>query len=168
MAVSPRADTETLQWPFPFPEQDWKQTPLSVQNHMMEIRHQLNELHKQHEQLQNQVDLLQGRVDKTSQTSSKPPSSDSPYKKSKKPTRRKSSGKRGGRKGHAGSGPTLLEPTEVQPIYPASCACGQGELVSPTLYQTHQVIELPPIDMQITHFLLHQAHCVGCGQLLKA
>lgn len=36
------------------------------------------------------------------------------------------------------------------------------------LYHTHQMIELPPIDMQITHFLLHQAPCVGCGRLLKA
>jgi transposase len=165
MAASPRADTDTLQWPFPFPAQDWNQTPLSVQNHLMDIRHQLNELQQQHEQLQHQVDILQGRVDKTAQTSNKPPSSDSPYK---KPKRRQSSGKRGGRKGHAGSGPILLEPTEVQHVYPASCACGQGELVSPTLYQTHQVIELPPIDMQITHVLLHQARCVGCGQLLKA
>ena len=30
------------------------------------------------------------------------------------------------------------------------------------------MIELPPIDMQITHFLLHQATCLGCGRLLKA
>jgi transposase len=35
-------------------------------------------------------------------------------------------------------------------------------------YHTHQVIELPPITMEVTHFLLHQAHCVGCGALLKA
>ena len=165
MAASPRADTDTLPWPFPCPAQDWNQPPLSVQHHLMDIRHQLNELQQQHEQRQNQVDILPGRVDNTSQTSKKPPSSDSPYK---QPQRRQSSGKRGGRKGHAGSGPILLEPTEVQHVYPASCACGQGARVSPTLYQTHQVIELPPIDMQITHVLLHQARGVGCGQLLKA
>jgi transposase len=136
-----------------------------VQNHLLDIRHQLNERQQQHEQLQHQVDLLQGRVDQTSQTSNKPPSSDSPYK---KPTRRQSSGKRGGRKGHAGSGPILLAPTEGQHVYPASCACSQGELVAPTLYQTHQVIELPPIAMQSPPVLLHQARCVGCGQRLKA
>lgn len=39
---------------------------------------------------------------------------------------------------------------------------------TPTLYHTHQVIELPPIEMEISHFLLHQAPCVGCGRLLKA
>jgi transposase len=53
-------------------------------------------------------------------------------------------------------------------MYPAPCACGHGELGPSTLYHTHQVIELPPIEMAITHFLLHQAHCRGCGALLKA
>jgi transposase len=62
----------------------------------------------------------------------------------------------------------LLEPTDVQHVYPAPCACGQGELRSPGLYHTHQVIELPPIEMEMRHVLLSQAHCVGCGRLLKA
>ncbi len=30
------------------------------------------------------------------------------------------------------------------------------------------MIELPPIDMQITHFLLHPAPCLGCGRTIKA
>jgi transposase len=30
------------------------------------------------------------------------------------------------------------------------------------------MIELPPIEMQITHFELHQGYCLGCGRLLKA
>ena len=64
--------------------------------------------------------------------------------------------------------PLCLSPSRCKTSIPASCACGQGALVSPTLYQTHPVIELPPIDMQITHFLLHQGRCVGCGTLLKA
>jgi len=38
--------------------------------------------------------------------------SDSPFKKPKRKGR-KSSGKRGGRKGHQGTGPTLLSPTEL-------------------------------------------------------
>jgi len=168
MAASSQANCNNTVWPFPFPEQDWHQTPPSVQNHVVELQNQLNELKTQHDQLHKQVDRLQGRVDKTSQTSSKPPSSDSPFTKPKKPKRRRSSGKRGAQEGHPGSGPALLEPTEVQHIYPAPCACGHGELGTPRLYHTHQVIELPPIDMQITHFLLHQAPCVGCGRMIKA
>lgn len=155
-------------WPFPFSEADWQQTPPSVQKYVVELQRQLNELKQQYDRLQKQVDLLQGRLDKTSQTSSKPPSSDSPFKKAKKSKRRQSSGKRGAKKGHPGSGPILLEPTEVQHVYPSACACGYGELAPPTLYYTHQVIELPPIEMEISHFLLHQARCVGCGKLLKA
>jgi transposase len=122
-------------------------------------------LHNQLQQLQHQMETLQGRLDKTSKTSSKPPSSDSPFT---KPTRRTSSGIRGARKGHRGSGMTLLEPTDVHHIYPALCACGAGELTTATPYHTHQVIELPPMAMEITHFLLYQARCVGCGALLKA
>ncbi len=159
MASSPTADNTT--WSFPFSQQEWDQTPCVVQEHVVALQNQLYEI-------QHQVDILQGRVEKTSQTSSKPPSSDSPFTKPKKPKRRPSSGKRGGRKGHPGSGPILLAPTEVQHVYPASCGCGHGELGSPRLYQTHQVIELPRIEMEISHFLLHQAHCLGCGQLLKA
>lgn len=148
-------------WSFPFSHQDWDHTPGAVQAHVLTLENRLQALEKQ-------VETLQGRLDKNSSTSSKPPSSDSPYTKPNNAKRRASSGKRGGRKGHQGSGPILLEPTEVQHVYPASCGCGQGELVSPVLYQRHQVIELPRIDMQITHFLLYQGHCVGCGELLKA
>jgi transposase len=168
MTASSQAGSNNTPGSFPFPEQDWHHTPRSVQNYVVELQNQLNDLKQQHDQLQQQVDTLQGRVDKTSQTSSKPPSSDSPFTKPQRSKRHTSSGKRGAREGHPGSGPTLLEPTEVQHLYPAPCACGHGELATPTLYHTHQMIELPPIAMQITHFLLYPAPCVGCGRLLKA
>ena len=168
MATSSQSDSSNTTWPFPFPEADWHQTPPSVQRYILALHQQLSDLQTQVDQLQKQVDILQGRVDKTSKTSSKPPSSDSPFKKTKGAKRRKSSGKRGGKKGHPGSGPTLLEPTEVQPVYPTPCSCGHGQMDAPKLYHTHQRIELPPIDMQISHFLLYQARCVGCGRIVKA
>jgi transposase len=62
----------------------------------------------------------------------------------------------------------LLSPTEVHLIVPGPCACGHGELVSLEPYYTHQVIELPPIQMDIEHFILHQGTCNGCGRTLKA
>jgi transposase len=94
---------ENTSWSFPFSQTDWDQTPSAVQTHLLSLQAQLHDLQQQHHQLHNQVDLLQGRLDQTSKTSSKPPSSDSPFK---KPKRHGSSGKRGGRKGHPGSGPT--------------------------------------------------------------
>ena len=66
MTASSQANTDNTNWLFPFPEQDWHQTPLSVQSHVLVLQHQLSDLQRQHQQLQKQVDILQGRVDKTS------------------------------------------------------------------------------------------------------
>jgi transposase len=117
------------------------------------------------QQLQQQVDQLQGRLEQTSSTSSKPPSSDSPFTQ-RKP--RQSSGKRGGKTGHPGSSPTLLEPTDVQVVLPPSGSCGRAVVSAPVPYRTHQVLELPPIEIDVTHFILHQSICLGCGQTLRA
>jgi len=169
MTAFPQAEHAT--WSFPFSQSEWDHTPSAVQTHLLALQTQLGDLQQQCQQLQLQVDQLQGRVDQTSKTSSKPPSSDSPFNKSKRGSsagKGSSSGKRGGRQGHRGSGPILLEPTDVQVVHPAACECGHSGLVTSVPYHTHQVIELPPIEMQITHFELHQGYCVGCGQLLKA
>ena len=115
----------TLPWSFPFSHTEWDQTLGAVQVHMLTLHTQLYALQQQQHQLQHQVDTLQGRLDKTSKTARKPPSSDSPFT---KPTLRPSSGTRGARKGHPGSGVTLREPTDVQHVYPAPCACGHGAL----------------------------------------
>jgi transposase len=162
---------DNIPWSFPFSQAEWDQTPGTVQTHLLVLQTQRNDLLKQHQALQIQVDQLQGCVDQTSQTSNKPPSSDSPFNKPKRggtSGQGGSSGQYGGRKGRKGSEPNLLEPTEVQVVHPASCECGHSELVTSVPYHTHQVIELPPIERQSTHFKLHQGYCVGCGQLLKA
>ena len=145
MAIALQANIDNILSAFPFSHMEWAITPPTVQSHLLGLQQRVY-------QLQQQVDTLQGRVEKTSQTSSKPPSSDSPFEKPKD-KRRTSSGTRGGRKGHPGTGPTLLTPNEVQRIAPGPCACGHGELVSLSPYHTHQVIELPPIKMDITHFV---------------
>lgn len=160
LAPSSQAHIDPLLWALPFSHLEWNITPPAVQEHVRRLQEHVR-------QLQHQVDTLQGQVGKTSQTSSKPPSSDSPFKKPQR-QRRQSAGKRGGRTGHKGTGPTLLTPTEVHLLEPAPCACGHGALVSLTPYHTHQVIELPPIEMAIRHFILQQGVCAGCGQVLKA
>jgi transposase len=160
LATSSPIHTPELLGPFPFCQMDWVITPPAVQDYIETLQGRIN-------QLQKQVEALQGQVEKTSQTSSKPPSSDSPFNKTKRKPRR-SGGKRGARKGHSGTGPTLLSPTEMHLIHPGPCACGHGELISLEPYYTHQVIELPPIEMDIHHFILHQGTCSGCGKTLKA
>jgi transposase len=159
-AASSPIHTPDLLWPFPFGQLDWAVTPPAVQDYIETLQGRVA-------QLQKQVETLQGRVEKTSQTSSKPPSSDSPFNKPKRKRCKSKGGKRGARTGHPGTGPTLLSPTEVHLIEPAPCACGHGQLVSLTPSYTHQVIELPPIEMEIHHFVLQQGECAGCGRLLK-
>jgi transposase len=152
--------TDSVLWALPVCQMDWELTPPAVQDYIERLRQHIKQLEKQ-------VETLQGRVGQTSPTSSKPPSSDSPFHKPKR-QRRPSSGKRGGQKGHRGQGPKLLTPTEVHLIKPGPCACGHGELVSFEPYDTHQVIELPSIEMDIQHFIWHQGACSHCGRILKA
>ena len=160
MTPAASAETDTNLWALPFSPTEWALTPPAVQAHVQHLQQRVY-------QLEQQVETLQGRVERTSQTSSKPPSSDSPFHKPPRKPRR-SGGPRGARPGHPGHGPTLLSPTEVRLIEPAPCACGHSELISLAPYYTHQVIELPPLKMDITHFVLHQGTCAGCGQHLKA
>lgn len=167
MTPSAQAKADNILWALPFGQMEWELTPPAVQDYLKHQHQQIAQCQTQIEQLQQQVDQLQGQVAKTSQTSSKPPSSDSPFNKPKR-QRKTSTGKRGGQKGHRGNGPTLLSPTEVHLIDPGPCACGHGNWVSLSPYHTHQVIELPPIEMEIHHFVLHQGQCAACGRQLKA
>jgi transposase len=165
---------DSILWALPFTPLEWALTPLAVQNYIKRQHQQIAPLQTQMAQfqsqiapLQPQVETLQGRVAKTSQTSRKPPSSDSPFNKPKR-QRKTSTGTRGGQKGHRGNGPTLRRPTEVHLIEPGPCPCGHGNVVSLSPYHTHQVIELPPIEMEIHHFVLQQGQCQGCGRQLTA
>src|SRR5262245_35996645 len=114
---------DSILWALPVCQREWALTPPAVQDYIKSQNQQIHALKKQLDQSQQQIETLQGQLAKTSQTSNKPPSSDSPFTKPKH-QRRKSSGKRGGQKGHGGKGPTLLSPTEVHLLEPGPCPCG--------------------------------------------
>jgi len=156
-----RLESNVTVWPCPFSEQDWEQTPPAVQAYLHTLRHEMG-------QLQERVESLEARLNQNAATSSRPPSSDSPYKKPRRRTGSKGSRKGGGKPGHPGHRQVLLDPTSVEDVLPESCACGSGEfdLIQP--YDTHQVIELPPIEMEVPHWVLHQGRCLGCGDWQKA
>jgi transposase len=61
-----------------------------------------------------------------------------------------------------------LARTEVIEVPPDVCVCGQQEFPEARTYDTHQVIELPEIQMAVTHVVLHETRCPRCGRLLKA
>ena len=160
LATSSHAHTAPLLWALPFSHMEWTITPPAVQEHGRRLPEHVR-------RLQHQGDTFQGQVGKTSQTSSQPPSSDSPFKNPQR-QRRQSAGKRGGRTGPKGTGPTVLPPTAVHRLAPAPCACGHGALGSLAPSHPHQVIEWPPLAMASRPFLLQQGACTGGGQVRNA
>jgi transposase len=148
-------------WPFPFPRQDWEQTPPAVQAYLRTVHDALG-------QLQERVETLEARLQQNSTTSARPPSSDSPYKKPRHRSTATTPGKAGGKPGHPGHRQVLLPATTVHELRPEQCTCGNTTFALTTPYQTHQVMELPPMAMDVTHFVLHHGWCTACGTWSKA
>jgi transposase len=76
--------------------------------------------------------------------------------------------KPGGKPGHPGHPQVLLEPTTTLSLFPHACACGQHGFAELAPWHTPQVIELPVIRPEVTHWLPHQGRCLSCGQRCKA
>jgi transposase len=148
-------------WPFPFTPQDWEATPSAVQAYLRTMHDELG-------QLQARVETLEARLTQNSTTSHRPPSSDSPYKKPRQRPTATTPRKAGGKPGHPGHGQALLPPTTVHELRPERCPCGNTTFALTRPYHTHQVLELPPITMEVTHWVLHQGWCPDCGRWSKA
>ena len=155
MALVP--EPTNTSWPFPFTPQDWEQTPPAVQAYLRTVRDALG-------QLQDRVETLEARLKQNSTTSSQPPAADSPSKKPRRRTPSTTPRKAGGKPGHPGHRQALLPPTTIQALRPERCACGNTTFALTTPYHTHQVLELPPIAMEVTHWVLHQGWCPDCGR----
>ena len=143
---------------FPLSEGDWKQTPPTVRALVLQ----------QHElitQLTKRVEELEAKLGQNSRNSNRPPSTDPPYQKIKSESKGK--GKPGAKQGHKGHQQSLLTPTEVVPVLPKPCDCGCQEFENLRAFYTHQHIELPEIEMQITHFVLQEGECTSCGRICK-
>jgi transposase len=144
-------------WLFPFGPQDWEHTPTAVQAYVHTLQDELT-------QLRARVEALEARLTQNSTTSHRPPSSDSPYKKPRQRLASATPRKAGGKPGHPGHRQALLPPTTVQELRPERCRCGNTTFALTTPYHTHQVLELPPIAMEVTHWVLHQGWCPDCGR----
>jgi transposase len=158
--MEPLAEPMHTAWPFPFVPQDWEHTPAAVQAYVHTLQDALA-------QLRERVEALEARLTQNSTTSHRPPSSDSPYKKPRQRTTT-TPRKAGGKPGHPGHRQALLPPTTVQELRPERCRCGNTTFALTRPYHTHQVFELPPIAMEVTHWVLHQGWCPDCGRWSKA
>jgi transposase len=143
----------------PLDAASWTQTPLVVRQVIVQLLAVI-------QQQTARIAELEARLSQDSRTSDRPPSSDPPFV-----TKRSSSttkGTPGAKPGHPGHRQALLAPTEVIEVTPDVCACGQQEFPATMPYHTHQVIELPAIQMVVTHVVLHATRCPQCGRTLKA
>ena len=159
--MEPQSAPHNTMWSFPFTPQDWEHTPTAVQAYV-------HTLHDELTQLRACVEALEARLAQNSTTSSRPPSSDSPYKKPRQRTTTAIPRKAGGKPGHPGHRQVLLSPTTMHEVRPERCACGNTMLALFRPYYTHQVLELPPIAMEVTHWVLYQGWCPDCGRWCQA
>jgi transposase len=143
----------------PLDAASWDQTPLVVRQLVVHLLAVI-------QQQQARIAALEARVSQNSGNSDRPPSSDLPFV--TKPSSSTTKGTPGAKPGHPGHRQALLAPTEVIEVTPEPCACGEREFPATTPYYTHQVIELPEIQMAVTHVVLHEARCPRCGHLLTA
>src|SRR5262245_29073471 len=155
------ADPTNSLWPVPFTPQDWEQTPPAVQAYVRTLSDEVAQLY-------DRVETLEARLTQNSTTSSKPPSSDSPYKKPQRHAPSTTPRKAGGKPGHPGHRQVLLPPTTVQALQPERYACGNTTFALTTPYHPHQIIELPAVAMEVTHWVLYRGWCVDCGRWTPA
>ncbi len=120
--------------------------------------------------LESENQELRGKLAKNSQNSSKPPSTDG-YKKPKPKSLRKPSGKQsGGQKGHSGARLQRVDPMPRQwPDHTiihsvAHCQeCGPSLQQSPvTGRRSRQVIDLPPLKLEVTEHQVELKECSHC------
>lgn len=154
----------------PFTDLHWQLTPEAVRRYIEYLERSLGEVQQRLGAVEARTEKLEARVEKNSKNSSKPPSSDNPFK---KPKRKKEKSKRakGGQKGHPGHRQELLPPTRaVEQRIPERCSCGHRDFSGQPMeaFYTHQHVELPKIEMEVTHYVLNRCRCPQCGKTAKA
>ena len=157
----------------PISEDTWNSLPLEVRGYIEILERAASMVPGLIEQLKvlsKRVEELEARLSRNSGNSNKPPSSDPPFGKPVKSGSQKPSGKkRGGQKGHKGCSRVMLPPTALVDVLPTQCACGSHRLLPcpDEPFYVHQVVELPEIRMDVTHFRLFKTACADCGRTVK-
>lgn len=153
----------------PFSELDWQLTPETVRHYILYLEQALYKMQQRVESNEKRIEKLEVRTQKNSRNSSKPPSSDPPFSKQKR-KQKKSKRRKGGQKGHKGHRQEVLNPTKTSWLEPERCTCGNSTFDPQQMqsFYVHQHIELPKIEMQVSHFILQQCDCPNCGKTVKA
>lgn len=173
---------------FAITDEDWRQTPVSVQKAFSALQHELLllELRSQaYEQqladLRQQVaeidDLkaelaeLRERLGQNSNNSSKPPSTDPPHSSQKNSSETKARG-RGKQRGHKGFGRKLKSIEHVDHIIdlrPLRCKDCDHLLMGEDAHPArHQISEVVRPTVTLTEYRRHTLRCMVCGAANKA
>ncbi len=136
----------------------------------LQARVTLLEAENQELRLENQE--LRGKLAKNSQNSSKPPSSDGLNKPKPKSLRKPSGKKSGGQKGHTGARLERVEKPDHTIIHPVTNCQECGHLFAETAplkqrpvsgHRSRQVIDLPPLKLEVTEHQVELKLCPDCG-----
>jgi transposase len=120
-------------------------------------------------QLHERMDNVEARLNQHSTTSSRPSSSNSLYKEPRCRMRSSARWRKGrGKPRDLGHRRVLYSPASVEDGRSEWCTCGSGELDLIQPYYTHQVIDLPPIELEVTRWVRPRDQYVGCGRRYKA
>ena len=111
-----------------------------------------------------QIRKLAARCATDSHNSSKPPSTDSYHKPAPKSSRKKTGRKPGGQKGHPGSTLALSENPDRVISHPVTTClhCGLDLSTSPAEVEGRQVIDIPPLRLEVVEHQFESKTCPHC------
>lgn len=141
--------------------------PLSLEQALEAIQ----ELRNQIIVLQAENQKLKDQLSKNSRNSSKPPSSDGYGKPDPKSSRKKSNRKTGGQKGHQGYTLEAVEhPEHIVEHDVLTCLnCGKPRESGPVSdYVARQVVDVEPIQPEVTEHRAEICQCPYCGYVNRA
>jgi transposase len=160
----------------PLPEELRATLPPVVVAYLAALEAAVQTLTETNRLLAARVAELEARLRQNSTNSSRPPSSDPPGARPPAPPSAPGRRRPGGQPGHRGTFRLLLPATQVtqtERSVPATCDhCGTALAASPGPAdppdQRHQVVDLLPIQVQVTEHRLAARTCTTCGHVTRA
>lgn len=128
----------------------------------------IKQLEEENIQLKKRIEELERLLGMNSRNSSRPPSSDPPGMSAVLPRHRRK--KRGPRNGHQPHIRELLPEKFIKKhihLKPDVCTCGSTNIEETDQEPLrHQIVDIPPIEPQVTEYVQSLFRCKDCGELI--